>query len=114
MLRTLCFLFCLYLIAACSESDNEEARLTAASLLAEPSTEGFSRATKIRQFQFPQDHSAHPDYRSEWWYITGNLVDEQNQKQAFGFQVTFFRFALSAKIYSGHRYGVVINCGWRM
>ena len=97
MLRTLCFLFCLYIIVACSKSDTEEARLTAASLLAEASTEGFSRATKIRQFQFPQDHSAHPDYRSEWWYITGNLVDEQNQKQAFGFQATFFRFALSAE-----------------
>jgi predicted secreted hydrolase len=93
----LCCWVCFFIIAACSESDNDEARLTAASLLAEPSTEGFSRATKIRQFQFPQDHSAHPDYRSEWWYITGNLVDEQNQKQAFGFQATFFRFALSAE-----------------
>jgi len=80
----LCCWVCFFIIAACSNTDTEEVRLTAASLLAEPSTEGFSRATEIRQFQFPQDHSSHPDYRSEWWYITGNLVDEKNQKQAFG------------------------------
>lgn len=95
MLRKLCCWLCLFIIVACSESDTGETSQTIASLLSEPSSEGFSRATKVRQFQFPQDHAAHPDYRNEWWYITGNLVDEQNQAQAFGFQATFFRIALS-------------------
>jgi predicted secreted hydrolase len=38
---------------------------------------------------FPADHGAHPDYRTEWWYYTGNLTDENNDH--FGFQLTFFR-----------------------
>ena len=38
------------------------------------------------RLQFPRDHGAHPDYRTEWWYITGWLDG------AVGFQITFFRF----------------------
>jgi predicted secreted hydrolase len=38
---------------------------------------------------FPIDHGAHPDFRTEWWYITGWL-DEGNGSP-LGFQVTFFR-----------------------
>jgi predicted secreted hydrolase len=37
-------------------------------------------------FSFPRDHGAHPDFRTEWWYVTGWLDG------AVGFQVTFFRF----------------------
>jgi predicted secreted hydrolase len=39
--------------------------------------------------QFPRDHGAHPDYRTEWWYITGWLTDEKGAER--GFQLTFFR-----------------------
>ncbi len=38
---------------------------------------------------FPADHGAHPDFRNEWWYITGWLDGEDGR--ASGFQVTFFR-----------------------
>jgi predicted secreted hydrolase len=38
---------------------------------------------------FPADHGAHPDYRTEWWYVTGWL--ENGQGPPVGFQVTFFR-----------------------
>ena len=41
------------------------------------------------QLQFPRDHGAHPDFRSEWWYITGWLTTLD--KRSIGFQVTFFR-----------------------
>lgn len=41
------------------------------------------------QFQFPQDHGAHPGFRTEWWYYTGNLISEVGEP--FGFQLTFFR-----------------------
>ena len=34
---------------------------------------------------FPRDHGAHPDYRVEWWYVTGWLAGP------LGFQITFFR-----------------------
>ncbi len=26
---------------------------------------------------FPRDHGAHPDYRTEWWYLTASLVSPQ-------------------------------------
>jgi predicted secreted hydrolase len=38
---------------------------------------------------FPQDSGAHPDYRTEWWYVTGWLRDAEGAER--GFQVTFFR-----------------------
>ncbi|MGH6611432.1 MAG: lipocalin-like domain-containing protein, partial [Burkholderiaceae bacterium] len=40
-----------------------------------------------RPLDFPRDHGAHPDYRTEWWYLTGWLDGEP----PLGFQVTFFR-----------------------
>jgi predicted secreted hydrolase len=38
---------------------------------------------------FPDDEGAHPSYRSEWWYITGWMRDDDSQES--GFQITFFR-----------------------
>jgi predicted secreted hydrolase len=43
---------------------------------------------------FPKDYGAHPDYKTEWWYVTG-WVNTPDGKP-LGFQVTFFRSA------SGH------------
>ncbi len=40
-----------------------------------------------RPLAFPRDHGAHPDYRIEWWYLTGWL----DARPPLGFQVTFFR-----------------------
>lgn len=42
-----------------------------------------------RTLAFPVDGGAHPDYRTEWWYVTGWLEDAGGQ--ARGFQITFFR-----------------------
>ncbi|MEW6097723.1 MAG: carotenoid 1,2-hydratase [Pseudomonadota bacterium] len=39
--------------------------------------------------QFPRDHGAHPEYRIEWWYMTGVLRSAESR--LYGFQVTFFR-----------------------
>lgn len=38
---------------------------------------------------FPRDFGAHPEFRTEWWYVTGSLEDEAGDSH--GFQVTFFR-----------------------
>ena len=38
---------------------------------------------------FPQDHGAHPAFRTEWWYITGWLRTQTGEE--LGVQVTFFR-----------------------
>ena len=49
----------------------------------------FARVVEGRSLLFPQDTGAHPDYRTEWWYVTGWLRDEAGTER--GFQVTFFR-----------------------
>jgi len=54
---------------------------------------GFARATVPRAFRFPDDHGPHPAFRHEWWYFTGNLRTPGGRR--FGYQLTFFRFALS-------------------
>lgn len=41
-----------------------------------------------RPLVFPRDHGAHPEYRTEWWYLTGLL---EAGAQPLGFQITFFR-----------------------
>lgn len=43
-----------------------------------------------RPLQFPRDHGAHPEFRTEWWYATGWLV-VPGQALPVGFQLTFFR-----------------------
>jgi len=42
---------------------------------------------------FPADHGAHPQLRTEWWYITGHA---RAADRSFGFQVTFFRTRVDA------------------
>ncbi len=42
-----------------------------------------------RPLVFPRDHGAHPEYRTEWWYLTGFL--DVPGREALGFQLTFFR-----------------------
>ena len=73
---------------------------------------GFARALEPRDFRFPQDHAAHPDFATEWWYLTGNLSDESGRR--FGYQLTLFRVGLrpgevmmdsnwrSNQVYMGH------------
>ena len=56
-------------------------------------SEDFSKAVEKRKFVFPDDHGPHPDFRTEWWYFTGNLTTDDNRK--FGYQFTIFRTALS-------------------
>src|SRR5919204_6577635 len=53
---------------------------------------GFARALAPRPFAFPADHGPHPDFRTGWWYYTGNLHTAAGRH--FGFQLTFFRIAL--------------------
>lgn len=83
------------LLSACNKAPIEPAIDLSAALGGE-AKEGFSRAMQSRTFQFPQDHAAHPDFRNEWWYITGNLRDADNNH--YGYQVTLFRIALTPNI----------------
>ncbi len=68
------------------------AACVALGLNAQTTTEdGFAIPQAGRQFTFPRDHGSHPEFRTEWWYITGHLDARDGRR--FGFQVTFFRQA---------------------
>ena len=55
--------------------------------------ENFSKAKEVRRFTFPEDHGPHPDFRTEWWYFTGNLKTSDGKE--FGYQFTIFRTSLT-------------------
>jgi len=63
--------------------------------LDQESTNSFSNAVGTRNFEFPKDFGAHPEYMTEWWYYTGNIFTEDGRH--FGYQLTFFRRALSSE-----------------
>jgi predicted secreted hydrolase len=54
--------------------------------------QGFMVPRPGRVFRFPQDHGAHPNYKTEWWYYVGHLQAASGEH--FGYQLTFFRVAL--------------------
>jgi predicted secreted hydrolase len=41
------------------------------------------------KYEFPRDHHAHREFKTEWWYFTGNLFDKDGHR--FGYELTFFR-----------------------
>jgi predicted secreted hydrolase len=49
----------------------------------------WQRAIGPWAWQFPRDHGAHPNFKTEWWYFTGNLKDKAGRP--FGYQLTIFR-----------------------
>lgn len=65
--------------------------LSVAELLGGEVGQGFSRPLEVRSFEFPRDHAPHSDFRTEWWYFTGNL---EATREAFGYELTLFRQAL--------------------
>ncbi len=69
------------------------ASLSVASALRTSSDQGYAKALAPREFHFPADHGPHPEFRTEWWYYTGNLATAEGRR--FGFQLTFFRSALA-------------------
>ena len=50
--------------------------------------EPFAPVVPGYRLRFPRDERSHPDFRVEWWYITGWLNEKT---QPLGFQITFFR-----------------------
>jgi predicted secreted hydrolase len=49
----------------------------------------FTPVTAGRELVFPVDFGSHPDFRTEWWYVTGWLTTRSGE--SLGFQITFFR-----------------------
>jgi predicted secreted hydrolase len=66
------------------------------SALSDTSTAGYERAVDVRDFHFPQDYGAHPNFQTEWWYYTGNLSGADGRR--FGYEFTIFRRALNPSV----------------
>jgi predicted secreted hydrolase len=57
--------------------------------LASPAGFPYRPALPGYRYEFPRDHFEHQDFRTEWWYYTGNLRSAEGKR--FGFELVFFR-----------------------
>ena len=71
----------------------EPPRASLVARAAPADTSGFARAEGPPSLAFPADHGPHDDFQTEWWYYTGNLTAKTGEH--FGYQLTFFRRALT-------------------
>jgi len=62
--------------------------LPAGRLLSQPPPP-LPRVTPNHVLRFPYDEGSHPEFRTEWWYVTGWLNLPKGPD--IGFQITFFR-----------------------
>ena len=74
--------------------------------------DGWKRIEPGLALTFPRDHGSHPEFQTEWWYLTGHLEDDSGAR--FGFQFTVFRRGLesgasvegsplrASAVYAGH------------
>jgi predicted secreted hydrolase len=97
-LRRYAVLVVLAWAAAASRASAQAAHVAAAAQPpqiagAGPAGIGYAQALAPRGLEFPADQGPHPDYRQEWWYVTGNLDSAGGER--FGFELTIFRFALA-------------------
>ncbi len=54
-------------------------------------------ALPAKTLVFPRDHGSHPEFRTEWWYLTGYAdAGTASQPRLLGFQITFFRSRIDA------------------
>jgi predicted secreted hydrolase len=58
-------------------------------LLAGTPSNTWREAVPGYRYQFPRDHFEHEDFRTEWWYYTGNVFDAAGKR--YGFELVFFR-----------------------
>jgi predicted secreted hydrolase len=70
------------------------AALLVAAVAASPAAEpdGWRRVEGPPELTFPADHGPHPEFKTEWWYITGLVADAGGARR--GYQLTFFRQGL--------------------
>lgn len=59
------------------------------ALMRPASAAGYPAVRAEMALRFPRDHGAHPQFRTEWWYITGWLQVADGRQT--GVQITFFR-----------------------
>jgi predicted secreted hydrolase len=82
----------LSLLPACASTELPSAQVDMPDLANIDVPPGFLAADGSRPFVFPQDFGAHEEFRTEWWYYTGNLQTPEGRP--FGFELTIFRVGL--------------------
>jgi predicted secreted hydrolase len=82
------------LLSACAPDRHPSAEVTMpdVSALDVDPPPGFTPADGMRPLVFPRDFGAHEEFRTEWWYYTGNLRTPEGRP--FGFELTIFRVGL--------------------
>lgn len=78
-------------LSACAPPSVPVANVQPQTGLTQP-LDGFAVADGSRPLAFPADFGAHPDFRTEWWYYTGNVSTADGRP--FGFELTIFRVSL--------------------
>src|SRR5450631_63736 len=78
-------------VRACAAACVAAAALGAAcgAIAVEAATPSYAPVTADQPLVFPEDYGSHPQFRTEWWYVTGWLTTAQGE--SLGFQITFFR-----------------------
>lgn len=109
-LETLRLVLSLMLLAGLAQAQ-EASQLRLGAVLGDADGDGYARADAPWVFEFPRDHGPHPEFRSEWWYLTANLRAANGDE--YGVQFTLFRQALrpepviggpwdASQVYLGH------------
>lgn len=91
MLLARMMILSLHLVAACATAQSPPGLPSGSPPQSSQLLPRFSQVVPGVTPAFPQDFGAHPDFRTEWWYVTGWL--ETPDKKPLGFQITFFRAA---------------------
>jgi len=60
-----------------------------ASVTAQDDAQRYAQVRSGVELQFPRDQGSHPQFRTEWWYLTGWVKDARGAD--LGIQITFFR-----------------------
>ena len=63
--------------------------LAGALLLPNAAAQDYAQVKPGVALQFPQDQGSHPQFRTEWWYLTGWVKKPDGTE--LGIQITFFR-----------------------
>ena len=101
-------------LAGCGDPSPEPPAggLRVAEVLGGNAPDEFRVADRVLPFSFPADHGSHPEYRSEWWYLTVALRAPGGEE--YGVQFTLFRQGLrrggvegggewrTGQVYMGH------------
>ena len=71
-------------------AENRDEPIPVTDVLRGDPARSFAQVDRPGEFLFPADHGPHHEYRTEWWYFTGNV--NAGEERRFGYHLTFFRF----------------------